>query len=303
MSMVQFGMWSNCTNRCDFCLLKERDYISKEEQLHRIEYIIENINYIDWNGKFRNGISLLGGELYGIVDPDVQNKFLELIDTIIEKIIKKVNWEYCFYSTVTNGIYNPEFLFRVIDKFKDQGLLNHVDINFSYDLKYRFHSEESRKLCLENIKKYNDRYGKKVSVQMILTQHVINEYNAGRLEFNDFVKNVLNDNQLNLLYPHTVRTGKVLDDFFFNRKDFIKFILSIREKYPGMCNNFIQSVINSSKFKYAGYYDRKSNDVSQQPVLEDDKVVFNNDCGHSVLYQCYDDCDRCMLCDIEELGD
>lgn len=303
MSMVQYGLWSNCTNRCDFCLLRERDYISKEEQLHRLKYVKNNLDYVDWDNQFKDGISLLGGELYGITDKEIQESFLELIDKIIEKIIKP--HPQAFYSTVTNGIYNPEFLFKVIDKFDSQGLINQTDTNFSYDLKYRFHTEQSRLLCIENIKKYNQRYTKPASVQMILTQNLINEYNSGNFEFNSFRKEVLGGASLYLLYPHKVRTGKVLTDFNFNRHDLIKFVLDIKQKYPDMCSSFILSVINSSKFKYTGYYVRdplyNESDYSQQPVLDEDKSDTNPECGHSTLYQCYADCNRCMLCDIEEM--
>ena len=302
MSMVQYGLWSNCSNKCDFCLLKERDYITEQQQLDRLDFTIENIDYIDWENKFSHGISLLGGELYYCPSEKVQKKFLELIDKIIDKILKVSKNPYCRYSTVTNGMYDPEFLFKVIDKFVEAGLFDKVDINFSYDLKYRFHNEKSRLLCLENIRKYNERYGVKVNVQMIVTQHLINEYNNGNFDFDKFQEETLNGNQLNLLYPHKVRTGKVLEDFFFKRKDFLDFLCELKNKQPIIFENFVFSIYNSSKFKYSGYYHRLSDDRTQQPELESDKTDTNPKCGHSLLYQCYSDSDKCMLCDIIELG-
>lgn len=302
MAMVQYGLWSNCSNKCDFCLLRERDYISEQKQIDRLEFTIKNLDYVDWENKFSHGISLLGGELYYCPSINVQTKFLELIDKIIEKILKVSPNPYCRYSTVTNGIYDPEFLFKVVDRFVDNGVFDKVDINFSYDLKYRFHSEESRLLCLENLKKYNERYNTKVNVQMIVTQYLIDEYNNKKIEFNDFQEKTLNGNNLNFLYPHAVRTGKVLSDFFFKRKDFIRFLCDLQINYPIMFDNFIFSIYNSSKFKYSGYYHRLSDDVTQQPELEADKVNMSSNCGHSMLYQCYSDCDKCMLCDIIELG-
>lgn len=302
MAMVQYGLWSNCSNRCDFCLLKE-SYISKKQQLDRLDCIIKNIDYIDWKDKFKHGISLIGGELYYCPDLEVKNKFIELIDVIIEKIIKVSSYPECRYSTVTNGIYQPDLLFEVMDKFKNTVGLDKVDLNFSYDLKYRFHSEESRLLCLENIRKFNERYNRKVAVQMILTQHLIEEYLNKKIDLNIFQKDTLNGNILSLLYPHKIRTGKVLKDFYFNRLDFIKFIQRLRNDCFNIYVNFINSVINSSQFKYAGFYDRITNDVSQQPLLEDDKSVYNTSCGHSILYQCYADSDKCMLCDLLNIVD
>lgn len=41
--------------------------------------------------------------------------------------------------------------------------------------------------------------------------------------------------------------------------------------------------------------------VDQNPRLSDGKEIINKKCGHSMLYQCYSDTDRCMLCDLEGL--
>ena len=46
-----------------------------------------------------------------------------------------------------------------------------------------------------------------------------------------------------------------------------------------------------------------SDDVTEQPKLTDGKEVLMVDCGHSVLYKCYADSDRCMLCDILALDE
>ena len=302
MSMSQAGIMENCSNQCDFCLLKEKKILSIDEIIYRLDFLMKNMDYIDWQDKFKHGISILGGELFFIDDPRYIEKFMEFIDCIIEKIIKPSTYKFVRCSTVSNGIYDPNILlFKVMDRFKETVGLDRFDINFSYDLKYRFKTEESRLRCLETIKAVNDRYNKPVNVQMILTQHVINLYNEGKFDYDDIVKNHLNGNHLYFLYPHKSEKACQLDEFFFNRPDFINFIAEYKSEYPYVCECFIQSVINSSKFKHSMWNDRESDDVTQQPVLEDDKSVFNEKCGHSVLYQCYSDTDRCMLCDLELL--
>ena len=147
MSRVQYGIWPNCCNSCDFCLNLRETFYSKKKQIQMIENVKENIKLIDWKNRFNHGISLLGGELYFITDPDIQEAFLSLIDTIIESIIIPVNRKECKYSTVTNGLYDPTFLFKVLDKFAEKDLLDAVDLNFSYDLKYRFKTEQRKELC------------------------------------------------------------------------------------------------------------------------------------------------------------
>ena len=154
--MVQYGLWPDCSNNCDFCLLEHHGKrTSKEDKILQLDDTIANIKTIDWVNEFSDGISLLGGEVYFMQDIDLQNKFLEVIDTIIEYVLipNKNNMNTrCRYSTVTNGIYQPDFLFKVLDKIVDAVGVQFIDINFSYDLKYRFHNEYSRQLCLDNIK-------------------------------------------------------------------------------------------------------------------------------------------------------
>ena len=62
---------------------------------------------------------------------------MELIDVIIEYVLKVSPNPHCKYSTVTNGIYDPAFLYRVIDRIVSEVGIEKVDVNFSYDLKYR----------------------------------------------------------------------------------------------------------------------------------------------------------------------
>ena len=297
--MVQYSVWSNCCNACDFCLRQERIAYPKEKMLYWLDMIKKNINYIDWKNEYSSGISLLGGELYHITDNDLQESFLELIDIIIEKVLKVSDNPKCRYSTVTNGLYEPTFLYKVIDKIVSEVGIGKVDINFSYDMKYRFHSEEKRLQCLKNINDFHQKYNYCLGVQMILTQYVINEWKEGRFDVNNWIKENIPGNSLCFLYPHPIKTGIKLNDFNFNRKDFLKFISYLQNTNLKTYTSFVQSVKNSSTFKYTGLKDRELNDESESPCLSDGKEIINDKCGHSVLYKCYTDCDKCMLCDLK----
>lgn len=297
--MVQYGIWSDCCNSCDFCLRLNRENTSNATKVELLRDIRENIRYIDWKGKFAYGISLLGGELFYVRNKQVQQEFLNLIDDIIEVVLKP-NDTSCKFSTVTNGLYDPTFLYQVMDKLKDSVGMERVDVNFSYDLKHRYKNEQLRKTAFDNINNFHKRYNYSVGVQMILTQHVINLWKSGQFDVNDFIDQNFPGCSLCLLYPHPVHTGKVLDDFYFNRKDFLDFMKYLKYAHYGMFLNFINSVKNSSTFKYTGMRD-KGRDFSnkQQPILSDGKEILNPKCGHSTLYQCYSDCDKCILCDLK----
>lgn len=298
--MVQYSVWSNCCNECDFCLRRERKPYTKQKQLDMINFIRDNINYIDWKNEFKCGVSLLGGELYFVKDKDLQNALLSLIDDIINKVLKYGKKGICKYSSVTNGLYDPSFLFQCIDKINNSVGMEFVDLNFSYDLKYRFKTEADRLLVIDNVNKFHDRYDYSVGVQMILTQYLINAVRNGEFDINNFLEKDIPGNQLSLLYPHPIATKKVLPDFNFNRKDLLWFVAELKNINQFVYNNFIYSTKNSGTFKYTGCKERKDLTQSKQsPVLSDGKENINPKCGHSTLYQCYTDSDKCLLCDLQ----
>lgn len=297
--MVQYGVWPDCTNNCEFCLRMNRTPYSKERKLFWLKQITENIKHIDWS-KFSNGVSLLGGELYYIRDKELQTAFMELIDTIIEYVLIPGN-ENTKYSTVTNGIYKPDFLYKVIDHIRDRVGMQHIDINFSYDIKYRYRTEASRQLALSNINAFHKRYNYRVGVQMILTQYVIDLWKAGQFDINQFIDQHFPGCTIGFLYPHPIHTKtKHLSDFNFKRFDFLQFLSYLKSANYEVYLNFVHSTKNSGTFKYTGLRDRLDLSVNQQPILSDGKEEVTS-CGHSILYRCYADSDKCMLCDILQL--
>ena len=297
--MVQYGIWSDCCNSCDFCLRLNRENTSNKVKVELLSDIRENIRCIDWKGKFAYGISLLGGELFYVRNKEVQEEFLRLIDDIIEVVLLPGD-DNCRFSTVTNGLYDPEFLYKVMDRLRDAVGMHRVDVNFSYDLKYRYANETMRQKAHKNINDFHKRYNYKVGVQMILTQHVINLWKDGKFDVNKFMANNFPGCNLCLLYPHPIHTGKQLKDFNFNRRDFLKFMSYLKQANYSMYLNFTNSVKNSSTFKYTGMRDKgRDFDNDQQPILSDGKEVLNPKCGHSMLYTCYADSDKCVLCDLK----
>ena len=75
MRMIQYSVWPNCTNNCDFCLRLNRKPCNKEEQAFWLKAIKENVKHIDWS-EYPYGISLLGGELFYIHNPHSRDIFV-----------------------------------------------------------------------------------------------------------------------------------------------------------------------------------------------------------------------------------
>ena len=296
-NMVQYSIWSNCCNNCDFCLRKERIPYSREKQLLTLRRTRKNLDFVDWNDKFSDGISLLGGELYYIEDKELQDEFMLLIDDIIEKVLKVSPNPNVKYSTVTNGIYNPEFLYRVIDRIVDKVGIQAVDLNFSYDMKYRYKNEERLNVVLKNINDFHQRYNYKVGVQMILTQYVIDMWKRGEFDVNKFIDENIPGNTLCFLYPHPIETGLNLTDFNFKRRDLFDFLKYLKEANYFVYVSFMLSTMNSCSYKYTGLKNRTSLDFTEEPKFTDGKEILT-ECGHSILYRCYTDSDKCLLCDL-----
>lgn len=300
-NMLQFGVWPNCTNNCDFCLRLNRKPYTKDEQIFWLNAIKENIKHTDWVNDFPFGVSLLGGELFYIHNPQIQEAFMELIKTIVDYVLTDKT-PHARFSTVTNGLYKPYFLYRVVDYIKDRTGIERVDVNFSYDLEYRYKTEQARLLALSNILAFQQRYNYRVGVQMILTQHVIDLWKAHLFDVNDFLKNVIPGCQLAFLYPHPVHTGKQLLDFQFKRADFLRFVSYLKQEAYETYYLFVNSTKNSGTFKYTGLVDRTISDIEQlkhqKAILSDGKEIIAP-CGHSTLYRCYADSDKCVLCDLQ----
>jgi hypothetical protein len=301
MAMVQYGIMPNCSGDCDFCLLHDKDFLMLEQIYTAIDKIKINLDVIDWKKQFSNGISLIGGEIYFLQDETYQRKFLELIDDIINKIILVSPNPNVKFSCVTNGNYDPTFLYKVVDKIKDAVGLKYLDLNFSYDIKYRFKNEEQRLKVLKNINDFHKRYNYSAGVQMIMTQYLIDSVFNGSFNITDFLNNEIPGNMLCFLYPHPIHGGKTLPDFNFKRKDFFKFLTYLENNYRQIYNGFIMSTYNSAIFKYTGMNEKVFGNPKQPPVLSDGKQILNNVCSHSVLYQCYSDSNKCMLCDIMQM--
>ena len=289
MVMAQCGVFNNCNGSCKFCLIKDEEFFSLEDIYVELDRVKDNILFIaqqedNWTTKFN-------------------------IDVIIEEVLLKSPNPNVRFSTVSNGYYDPEWLlFPVMDKIDKAVGIRHVDMNFSYDFKYRFNNEAHEKRVRDTINAFHERYNYVCGVQMIMTQQVVDMINEGWLP-KDLIDERLPGNQLTFLYPHPICRGngftgaQNLEGFNFTRPTFLKAIARLKKDDYKTYESFYWSTHNSATYKYTMLYEKKENASAEQtPILCGGKEVINEDCGHSVLYQCYSDTERCMLCDLDAIG-
>lgn len=317
MTMIQYGIHSKCNGACKFCLIEDRTVLSMDEIYNELTRLKDNIKFIagqeeNWTNVYSDGISLLGGELYFLKDEKYKQLFLEVIDTIIEYVLIPSPNREVRYSTVTNGYYDPNWmLYPVVDKIRDAVGMTHVDVNFSFDLDYRFANEKHKNDVLSTINGFHERYNHCVCVQMILTQKLIDRILYEGWRPTKFTEENFPGNLLTLLYPHNIHRGNDfkgshnLDGFFFTRESFLKAMRILKKEEPYLFESFLKSTRNSAVFKPTGLYFKGDTGWAEQaPIYAGGKEVVNKDCkvNHSVLYRCYKDSDRCMLCDLEAIN-
>ena len=307
--VVQYSTAPNCNGSCKFCLIKQKDFYNKEQMIKSLDTIIDNIKFIstqpeNWSNKFADGISILGGESYYITDDWYKEKFLELVDVAIEYVLKVSPSQNCRFSSVTNGNYDPSnLLYPVVDKIANSVGIKYVDLNFSYDFLYRFKSKKQEELVRHNINEFHDKYNYGVGIQMVLTGDVIDKFLEG-WNPDEWVDKYFPGCQLSFLYPHKIvrgldyNNGKELDNFWFSRDKFLKFLDRLSKENPLVLQRLYSSVQHSGVYKYTGLFTKTAMDSTELPCLSDGKEILNHSCNHSELYQCYSDTDKCLLCDL-----
>lgn len=310
---LQFELWQDCNNYCDFCYLKDHRILTTDEQkIHNIQEVIKDINSDSLNDF--NAIGLIGGEFFQgqLQNPEVKSEFLNMIKIINDKLLSNKIKEFW----ITASLINPNQLDLVdilkvldFDNFKDN---QRVILCTSYDTMGRFHTPEAEQTWFNNIEAIYFFYPEiTLHTQIILTQDLIektieNPHIFDRiLEYSmlDFkIPNYFRDKELAINgiknYPELIRNNidKFPKKFFIeDNKTFLKF-LPIYIKIFG--KDKLKNLIN-----YPSLRSHTLKIFSEDYTLSN-RWDYNEDryqpCGHLLDGQCYINSDRCMYCDIEK---
>ena len=170
VDMNEFLLWSNCPNSCKFCwqkkinnpncILNEREMISS---IKRAKERISNLPFGD--------ILLVGGEIFGTKNREVNDAMLDLILFIRDRI-REQKIRYLYINT--NLLYDYMFLIKnLCESFA--GIEDTLKFTTSYDPEGRFANKEAKLQFDLNLKTITAAYPKiNIVVNTILTKKVCN---------------------------------------------------------------------------------------------------------------------------------
>lgn len=301
---LQFELWQDCTNNCDFCYLKHGRVSANSQQklwaLCQVYDVVKNLS-TDYNA-----VGLIGGEFFqGQLDSQLlKDEFKNLI-SFLDSLVTKGRLKQVWVTASFMGDL-ADFTYCLGNVTNKQAFF----ICTSYDTLGRFKTEEQKKSWFEHVKHVKS-LGFTVHTQVISTQAFIEEALStdiltklaahSMVDFKtpgpyraDYI-NVTNRNKE--WYRELVKNSvaEFGDKFFIkNRNTFLKFLVKVREvfgdeKLAAFCSNEVRS--------------------DEVQLLQIGKTVGNRwnstsenaPCGHPYDSFCYLDSDACARCDAQTL--
>lgn len=257
--MQEFILWSNCTNRCDFCWQCKMHDISTilttEEMVASIFQVYHKIKY-----KINDGddVLLVGGEILNSYSQATDEAIKMLIDTCVS-LVKQNKIRYLYINT--NLIYenrtNLDYLLKSFNGIEDR-----LKFTTSYDVYGRFnHSldkEESPalKIWFNNILYIKNNYPKtNIVVNVIITKQLVEKAKVDDwvTDWNMFQTN-LGIKYINFIPYIPVEDDHSMDVTF---KDIVKVLAAEEKRNPGYINFYINDFDNNQdKILYEYHKDK-----------------------------------------------
>ena len=324
MKSLQFEIWQECNSRCKYCYLgKDNRCTPKEVKLQSLKDIYEKICDNSIYEEYDN-LSYIGGEFFQgqLSDPEVKELFMKIMSKTAELLrigtIKSV-WLCC---TLTIG--DQADLYEVLKLFEgitwEANSSDGLWLITSHDTIGRFHTEQMLDNWKYHMHHIHELYPHvKFNTTMILTNDLIKKFLNNEFSFTDYMNtyhsslffkqpapgyfSVLANNDLE---KSKKMMQEYLPDFFPERSIFLKFLKKLYFTNPELFDKLF-----NIKYRADDLY-RNFNDLDNHMVhnhrYKDSKMETNmicdmavNKCGHLMQYAAYYDCDKCMICDRDDV--
>lgn len=309
---IQFELWPDCNNGCEYCYLKGTQRITTKEfkinSLKEAKRIFLNTQ----TGEY-NAFGLIGGEFFGGQLKDIEKEWLDLISNI--KVWLNLDLIKEFWLATALLFEDTSLLEETLQILELNNLKQDqcIRICTSYDTIGRFLVKEKEEIWLNNIKYLKEKFPKiDIHTQTILTQDTIEKL----IENPNYFDFITEYSSIDFRYPSISRkdcptaTGikdyrsimlNRLDQFpkkFFieDRNIFLKFLKLFYKKY-GIIK--VQNLIHQPEMRSRNLTIFVENE-NIKDRWNDTRDVYLP-CGHLVDGLCYvNDNDHCIYCDIEK---
>lgn len=319
IAAIQFELWQDCDNNCEFC------YLKKNRILTSVEQKIENINKVlsiirdDKLMTEYNAVALIGGEFFqgqlNSLDNSLYSKFMELIGELKWQLsMNKIRQVWITASLLSPDVHH---LFSVLDALTSIELNENQKIILctSWDTKGRFHTQEQLDSWYQHVAYISNRFSKiEVHVQTIMTQEFIDDILENGWEWYDKIGNnkVSVDFKPPFIATADIEFGKTTlseymetiqktkEEFpakFFidDRNKYLKFLQMVAERFGvDALKRFGDPTIRSKSINHLDLGTKIDNRF-------DVDSIENVECGHPIDSYCYLNDNHCCRCDAQNL--
>lgn len=314
---LQFELWQECNNHCKFCYLgNNNEFTPNEVKLNSLKNAYTVISDLNNYPEF-DTISYLGGEFFQgqLNTPEIRGSFMRLMEKtawLLKEGYIKESW---IYVTLTIG--DQKDLYDTLKYF--EGVTDKLWILTSYDTFGRFHHpkmEENWKYHMKQIHKlYPDI---RFNTTTILSADCITKYLNDEISFQQmseeyhtifFFKQVGCDKE-----PPSKFNESHGFNFVPTRKLFLEFLRKFKRQendlmWDKICNIQYRADVlyrngnnlEDSMIKNIRHKDHRGAEIELEYESPMETAVAP--CGHLYSYHAYSDCDGCVLCDKEAIGD
>ena len=224
---IQYNLWKNCNNGCEFCFNRGCHRASTEEMKEILQFVTQKLKSSETDSY--DEIGFIGGEIFDdqLDDVTVKKMFYDMFMICKDKIKARKLKKICIATSLVFDI--TKHLIPFVDFISSIGIEPYVLFCTSYDIKYRFHTNEALKLWEQNMIKLGSLSTNQVHTEMIVTQFLIDAIFAQKFdltsfshEFNtsiDFIEPTFID-----FFKSRFDSIQALPDFFPKRSSFLHFL-------------------------------------------------------------------------------
>lgn len=274
----EYLLWNNCSNHCDFCIQATQNRLKKEEQLDSIRLVkTEILSLVD------SHVLIMGGEIFDIIDKDIQNALAELFLTIHQKMVQN---EIELLYLNTNLLYDVSYLKNVLDIFKD--MIGRLRFTTSDDFDGRFKGKSKTRFYKNLIDIRNTYPDLRIVSNTILTKPFCEAVLDGRYSLARYM-------EMTGCLVNTIPYIKVVNDDLAPEKELvIKTLKRLDEEVTGYSKEFCDDFLLNQPRMLSKYQSKKLVDVTAEDA----------NCGHCINFRkCFSDTDECFVCLLKTLSE